>query len=281
MSDPTPCTTDDLNELLAPSGTEGTFYNLPEHIYRDAAGVNISNLKLMGRSPAHYQARVTGPKIAPTPAMIFGTLLHSACLEPKKLAGSFVVKPEDMDFRSKVGKEWRDAQTAPIIDAAQAAALNEAAAKVLSHPTASLVLDGADKEVSVFKRRPGSDLLLKGRLDAVKVDDQGLTTIADIKTTDDASSNAFARAIASWGYAEQAAFYMDLVGASYFLFIAVEKTAPYEVAIYCLDEESIALGRERNNRHLDTLEACLKANEWVGYSQEIETISLPRWAKAA
>lgn len=275
-----PCTTNDMNLLLEPAGTEGTFYNLPEDIYRQAPGVNISNLKLIGRSPAHYHARVTGPKQEPTAAMLFGTLLHSACLEPQKLAGSFVVKPEDMDFRSKVGKEWRDSQTVPIIDAGQATALREAAAKVLAHPTASLVLDGADKEVSVFKRRPGSDLLLKGRLDAIKVDDQGLTTIADIKTTDDASSNAFARTIGQWGYAQQAAFYMDLVGASYFLFIAVEKTAPYEVAVYCLDEESIAFGRERNSRHLDLLELCKKTDQWAGYSQEIETITLPRWAKA-
>jgi hypothetical protein len=270
-----------MSDLFEPNA-EGVFHNLPEDIYRQAPGVNISNLKLMGRSPAHYHARVTGPKQEPTPAMIFGTLLHRACLEPEKLAGSFVVKPEDMDFRSKAGKEWRDAQTAPIIDRGQATALTEAAAKVLAHPRASAVLAGAQKEVSVFKRRSlTSDLLLKGRLDGVTVDEQGLTTIADIKTTDDASPDAFARAIAQWGYAQQAAFYMDLVGASYFLFIAVEKAAPYEVAVYCLDEESIALGRERNNRHLDLLELCLKTNEWAGYSQEIETITLPRWAKAA
>lgn len=260
---------------------EGTFYSLPENIYRQAPGVNISNLKAMRRSPAHYLAKVTAPPSDPTPALVFGTLLHRACLEPDKLAGSFAVKPDDIDFRTKAGKEWRDSQTVPIIDAQQGAALEQASAKVLAHPHASAILARADKEVSVFKKRSlTSDLLLKGRLDAVAVDEQGLTTIADIKTCEDASSDAFARSIATFGYAEQAAFYMDLIGASYFLFIAVEKYAPYEVAIYCLDEESIALGRERNERHLDTLERCLAVNEWVGYSPEIETISLPRWAKA-
>jgi exodeoxyribonuclease VIII len=260
---------------------EGTFYSLPEDIYRQAPGANISSLKAMRRSPAHYLAKVMAPASEPTPALIFGTLLHRACLEPQNLDGSYVVKPADMDFRTKVGKEWRDAQTVPIIDAQQAEALQKASAKVLAHPHASAILARADKEVSVFKKRSlTSDLLLKGRMDAVAVDEQGLTTIADIKTCEDASSDAFARSIATYGYAEQAAFYMDLIGASYFLFIAVEKYAPYEVAIYCLDEESIALGRERNNRHLDLLERCLAANEFVGYSPEIETISLPRWAKA-
>jgi len=267
---------------------EGTFYNLPEDIYRQAPGANISSLKAMRRSPAHYLAKVMAPASEPTPALIFGTLLHRACLEPQNLDGSYVVKPADMDFRTKVGKEWRDAQTVPIIDAQQAEALQKASAKVLAHPHASAILARADKEVSVFKKRSlTSDLLLKGRMDAVAVDEQGLTTIADIKTCEDASSDAFARSIATYGYAEQAAFYMDLLKddrndkkASYFVFIAVEKYAPYEVAIYCLDEDSIELGRERNNRHLDTLERCLAANEFVGYSPEIETISLPRWAKA-
>jgi hypothetical protein len=260
--------------------TEGEFHNLPEDIYRQAPGVNISNLKLMGRSPAHYHARVTGPRMEPTPAMVFGTLLHRACLEPEKLAGSFVVKPEDMDFRSKAGKEWRDAQTAPIIDAAQKNALETASAKVLAHPAACDVLTNSNKEVSVFKRCEKTNILLKGRIDAITVQkDTGLTWVADIKTTEDASPKAFARAIAQWGYAEQAAFYLDLVGATHFVFIAVEKVAPYEVAVYELDPESISIGRKQNEKNLDLYKRCNEAKEWAGYSTGIETITMPQWAK--
>jgi exodeoxyribonuclease VIII len=258
---------------------DGVFLDLPEAVYRQADGVNISSLKIMGRSPAHYYARINAPAITPTPAMVFGTLLHRAVLEPEKLAGSFAVKPSDMDFRSKDGKAWRDSQTLPIIDEDQATDLDAAANKVMAHKYASSILANTEKEVSVFKwRNLGGDLLLKGRLDAVAEDENGYTTIIDIKTTEDASQSAFAKSIANFGYAEQAAYYMDLIGASFFIFIAVEKTAPYEIGVYCLDNDSIDHGRAINNRNLDTLENCLKTNEWAGYSDSLQTIKLPAWA---
>jgi hypothetical protein len=103
--------------------------------------------------------------------------------------------------------------------------------------------------VSVFRRIVRSNpegMLLKGRVDIVAIDQHGATTIADVKTTEDASIEAFSKTIAQYGYAQQAAYYMDLLGASHFVFIAVEKTAPYAVGVYCLDAASIAVGREKN-----------------------------------
>lgn len=264
------------------NGTEGVYFDLAEDIYRSADGVNISSLKDMGKSPAHYLAKLTEPKAEPTPAQVFGTLLHRAALEPHKLDGSFAVKPEGMTFTTKEGKAWRDAQTFPIITAEQNEALKGAAVSVASHPAAAAILEGARREVSVFRRvirNTPDGLLLKGRLDIVAEDSQGATTIADIKTTEDASPDGFARSIAAFGYAQQAAFYMDLLEASFFVFIAVEKTPPYAVGVYCLDAESIALGREKNQRHLDLLEKCTESGVWPAYSKEIETITLPRWAK--
>ena len=265
-------------------GAEGVYFDLAEDIYRAATGVNISALKSMGKSPAHYLAQLTQPKSEPTPAMVFGTLLHRAALEPHKLEGSFAVKPDGMTFVTKEGKAWRDAQTLPIITAEQNEALKGAAVSVAEHKAVKKILnlDDARREVSVFKRRikknPNSTLL-KGRLDIVFDDDERNTCIADIKTTEDASPEGFAKSIAAFGYAQQAAYYMDLLEASFFLFIAVEKVAPYAVGVYCLDAESIALGREKNTRQLDLLEQCQESGIWPAYSQEIETITLPRWAK--
>jgi exodeoxyribonuclease VIII len=263
-------------------GAEGVYFDLAEDTYRAATGVNISALKSMGKSPAHYLAQLTQPKSEPTPAMVFGTLLHRAALEPHRLEGSFAVKPDGMTFVTKEGKAWRDAQTLPIITGEQNEALKGAAVSVASHPAAAAILDGAKREVSVFRRIVRNNpegLLLKGRLDIVAVDSQGATTIGDIKTTEDASPEGFAKSIAAFGYAQQAAYYMDLLEASFFLFIAVEKVAPYAVGVYCLDAESIALGREKNTRQLDLLEQCQESGIWPAYSQEIETITLPRWAK--
>lgn len=267
---------------LYQDGTEGEFFDLPEDIYRAASGINISSLKAMGKSPAHYLAKLTEPKSEPTPAMVFGTLLHRAALEPHRLAGSFAVKPEGMSFVTKDGKAWRDSQTLPIITSEQNEALKGAADSVANHPAAAAILDGARREVSVFRRIVRSNpegMLLKGRVDIVAIDQHGSTTIADVKTTEDASLEAFSKTIAQYGYAQQAAYYLDLLGASHFVFIAVEKTAPYAVGVYCLDAASIAVGREKNMKHLDIFEACQTSGQWPAYSSDIETISLPAWAK--
>ena len=259
--------------------TEGVFFDLAEDVYRAAPGVNISALKKMSKSPAHYRAGVDAERSEPTPAQVFGTMLHRAALEPWRLSESFSLKPDGIDYRSKDGKAWRDAQTLPILDAAQFKAVNGAADSVSDHPIAQRILLSAQKEVSVFKIHEPTGMLLKGRMDILATDSEGNTVIADVKTTTDASPNEFPREVAKWGYDQQAAFYLDLMGATFFMFLAVEKEAPYAVGIYNLDSDSIDIGRRKNERNLALLQACIESGIWPSYPQEITTISLPRWAK--
>lgn len=259
-------------------GVPGVFEGLNEQVYRSAPGVNISNLKAMGKSPAHYLAKIEEPASDPTDAQVFGTLLHLAVLEPERLAGAYVTRPEGLKFTTKEGKAWKDSQTLPILDDAKSAALIRTAMAVSNHPTAGQILAGGKKEVSVFKTDPKTGLLLKGRIDCLTEDENGFVTVVDVKTTDDASISGFSRAIASWQYHAQAAFYLDLVDADYFVFLAVEKSAPYAVGIYALDEASIMKGRDAYCTWLDKLAECQASGEWPGYSLEVETISLPAWA---
>ncbi len=261
--------------------TEGIFFDLPEDTYRQAPGINISALKKMGLSPAHYRAEVDGEKPEPTPAQVFGTMLHRAALEPFRLAESFVVKPDGMTYTTKEGKAWRDSQTKPILSAEQFKAVNGCADSISAHPIAQRIILRAKKEVSVFKVHEATGLLLKGRADIVATDENGSTVVADIKTTSDASPGGFPREMARWGYDQQAAFYSDLLGASFFMFVAVEKESPFAVGLYNLDAESIAIGREKNEKNLALLKSCMDSGLWPAYPQEITTISLPRWAKLA
>lgn len=261
---------------------QGIFFDLPEHIYRSATGINISALKKMSISPAHYRAYIVEPRKPSTPAQVFGTLLHRAALEPHLLAGSYVVKPENIDYRTKVGKEWRDAQTQQILSQEEAKALTGCEASVAGHPAAQGLLTGSQKEVSVFKIHEGTGLMLKGRCDILVSDNEsGLTIVADVKTTEDASPTGFPKSVANFGYHLQAAFYLDLVGATSFEFIAVEKEAPFAVAVYLLDSEAIAQGRAENERNLATLLQCQAKNEWPGYPDGVQLLRLPSWARRA
>jgi hypothetical protein len=257
--------------------TEGWFAGLDEDVYRKAHGINISSLKKMARSPAHYQAALEEIK-EPTDSQIFGTLTHLAILEPDRLAGSYVVKPEDINLRTKDGQAWKAAQTVPILDADKAAGLESIAQRIKNHPTASAILAGGQKELSVFKYDEHTGLMLKGRLDCLTEDAHGRRTIVDVKTTDDASLDEFSRSIAKWRYDAQAAFYSDLVEAEFFVFIAVEKSAPYEIGVYALDNESIANGRASYRKWLDQLALCIEDNSWPGYPTDIQMINMPKWA---
>jgi exodeoxyribonuclease VIII len=105
----------------------------------------------------------------------------------------------------------------------------------------------------------------------------------DFKSTDNASKDAFSKSIANYGYARQAAYYLDLAKDSglphtEFVFVAVEKEPPYAVGIYQLDQESIQWGRKKYTDLLSLYIKCRDENHWPGYSQEPQIISLPQWA---
>ena len=61
------------------------------------------------------------------------------------------------------------------------------------------------------------------------------------------------------------------------LFVVVENKPPYAVGLYTLDDDSRAFAERKRQRLMKRVEDCAVAGEWPGYSQEIETLSLPRW----
>lgn len=266
-----------MNEF-APN-TEGIFPGLIESVYRSAPGVNISALK-NAITPAHYLAvRDAEQPATPSPAQVFGTACHAAALEGRT---AFVTRPEGMVFTTKEGKEWKAAQTLPILTADEARAIEGVRASLMAHPVASVILgSGGQTEVSAFKLH-ASGLLLKGRADYVTQDNAGLTTIVDLKTTGfgDGAESAFAREVAKWQYHRQAAFYLDLFGASFFVFIVAEKEPPFAVNTFHLDAESIAQGRAENERALALIAAAEQSGEWSAYAGGLHTLTLPKWAKS-
>ena len=261
---------------------EGIYFDLPEAEYRQAPGVNISSLKAMCNSPLHYWQKAYGPKEDPTPAMVFGSIFHRAILEPLRLTG-FVIKPEDINLRTKEGQAWKAAQTDPIIDREDEKLINGAIKAIQSNALAMVMLAGrqAKKEVSIFKIHEPTGILMKGRLDVLTSDNEGNTVCIDLKTTQDASPKGFPREMARYNYHQQAAFYLNLCGGTFFTFISIEKVAPFGIGLYNLDRESLEIGQQKNEENMATLKRCLDTDTWPGYPEQIETISLPKWAKLA
>lgn len=64
---------------------EGVYFDLEEQTYRAATGINISALKNINRSPAHYLAKLTEVRPEPTPRWY---LAHSSTAPPSSPTSS-------------------------------------------------------------------------------------------------------------------------------------------------------------------------------------------------
>lgn len=108
--------------------------------------------------------------------------------------------------------------------------------------------------------------------------------MVDMKTTLDASSDAFQRSIHTFGYHVQAAMYAHgfevITGTPLrdFLFLTVEKTPPFAVAVYRLDADALPAGWRLYRRARTTWARCMERDHWPAYSNHVEAISLPPWA---
>jgi exodeoxyribonuclease VIII len=264
----------------------GIHYQMPESEYRMAPAIAGSDAKhiLPPKTPSHYAAHMAGEtKREPSKAMMLGTMAHVAVLEPQQLDAAFVEKPEGIDFRTKLGKEWKESVGAmPVLDQDEARAVRGIRDSIAAHSAARELLAECDTEVALFgEHRTG--LQIKGRVDALKVVDDMESVIVDVKTTSaGADYGTFSRQAASLNYHVSAAWYCHLAGLNglppaRFYWIAVETSAPFAVAVYEIHPDALDLGVGMMNDALELIARCEDDGVWPGYAPEVQCLNLPSW----
>lgn len=198
-----------------------------------------------------------------TDAMILGSAIHCAILEPERLKVDFATVPTGAPRRptsaqinaKKPSPEsveainfWHHFENAnknkTILSFDQLQEVMNIKNAVMSHPVASMMLSDGEAEYSYYVTDKETNLAKKCRPDYIK---NG--SLIDLKTTNDASFEGFARQIGNLGYHLQAAYYVDIYNESTgsnvdeFFFVAVENKAPYAVAVYKLDAIQLEAGR--------------------------------------
>jgi exodeoxyribonuclease VIII len=237
-----------------------------------------SLLDLVHKSPAHYISYIEGEKQEPTAAMIFGSLVHGVVFDQN----NYAVLPEGLDRRTKEGKAVYDMfmfankGTELIVTQDQYEHALNIKNAVYNHEKASVLLQQGQAEMSIFGKIENFDA--KCRVDFLNTKHN---VIVDLKTTNSAAPDEFAKSVWNYRYHVQAAFYMDLTKAERFFFIAVDKEKPFNVELYELDAEAIERGRQEYKKDIQTLQKCLDTGNWHGYTEDkkIHIISLPTWAK--
>ena len=244
--------------------------------YHADPAVSASHLKTVMQSPYHYWSRYLDPDrvaMAPTAAMRLGSLTHCAVLEPDELTKRYQLAP---DRRTNAGKAAVAEMAAAGIEAVSEADLAQAlqmADAVRSNSTVALLLSNGQAEQSFWWDDIATGMRCKCRPDWFDGE-----TIVDLKTCQDASPAGFARSISTFLYQVQAAHYLCGTLAKRFIFVAVEKTAPYATACYELDAQALVHGSVLRHNALQRLQDARAINEWPGYTDGIQTLQLPGWA---
>lgn len=272
----------DVDLMIKP----GVYPDISNHAYHTGPGISNSGLNLLRKSPKHYWAAYLDPDREPreeTPALRIGSAIHSAILEPEKFNDEYTIAPE-CDRRTKEGKEtWANfvatAGDKTVLSAKEWSTVGNVAKSVRQHKVYRKIFDGADgqAETSMYWEDRATGVLCR-----IRPDWMGAGVLLDVKTTEDASPDAFMRSIFTYGYHRQAAFYLDGCKANgidpgAFMFMALEKSAPYAAAFYYAEPEMIEQGRKEYKKLLRIYADCLASGNWPGYPEKIVPINLPEW----
>lgn len=246
---------------------------------------NVSKLKiLLDKTPAHLKHEIENPSDTDSECLIIGRAIHAILFESYAVfADQFGILPEGHGAT----KEVKDAKKA-IIDAGktpispkQHDLIFSLEMALKSNDTIADLLSEGEGEKEIYGQLDGVDC--KAKLDWYR---NGI--IVDLKTVQDgvASAIGFAKQVVNYHYDLQAYFYQQLarncgLDVNHFVFIVVEKTAPFLTATFIANDRVIANGRRKAERALKLWSECHELNQWQGYPLGIQEFDLPAWAEVS
>lgn len=167
------------------------------NLYRSLPRISNSDL-------SEFEAWLFGrTRFIPQRAFAFGSLFHQVLLEARTLPAAGVSREEIALIRQLVHN-------------------------ARSHAFCRWALQFSRKEQVYLWREPENGQPCKARIDCIW---QG-RTIVDFKTTSAPNYSAFLKAATRYQYDRQAAFYLDATCAKRFVFVGIQKVAPFGVFIF-------------------------------------------------
>ena len=241
--------------------------------------LSSTNIRTFKKNRKQFEYGLTHELVKQTKAMADGTAVHAFFLERDNFDTDFVIKPADMRLNTKAGKEWAIEQKDKIIiDSELGNNLYEMEKSFMDSP-AKLIYDiKGQTELSYFWDDLGT---IKGKCRPDWLSDDG-EIVVDVKTTTDASPRGFQKSISTWGYHLQLGWYLRGLRklglpAKQFIFIAIEKTAPFCVGVYRADQEMINYAMKELDQLMPEIQTAMVSNEFPDYTPEITSIGLPPW----
>lgn len=261
--------------------------NKEYHGYKKA--ISKSRLAQMEKCPAYFRWCEDNPQ-EPTNDMIVGSAFHKIVLEPQDFDNEFVIM-QNFDRRTKQGKEDYANFIANIgdkqaITQEQYDMICSMRDSVLNNKYAKVLLQG-NIENSMYAVDDLTQEPIKARPDCwKKVQDRVLIT--DLKSCRSAIENDLVRDVAKYGYDLQSYMCTEIASKVLeipkenivFVFIFVEKTAPYLVNVMQADSYVLQRGEQLFRKYIGQYHECKESGNWYGLNGAydiINNLSLPQY----
>lgn len=295
-----------LDAKIVSTNTDSEVYHsIGSSEQRGTHGFVMSNhsLKEFAHCPARWLNGYNPPE---SEAKNYGELLDCLLLTPEVFPKKYVVQPKtypapathqlvkkgeiregdpiDWNGNATYCKEWKAAHAhlKPISESDLGEA-KSAVASVLNDPIIASLIECSDRQVflsgSWQDKHTKIVFPIKALLDLVpRWETEWAGNLADLKTTRNASKQAWARFAWQTKYFQQAAFYLDFYCAASgeerdtFLFVIQENFKPYTVAKRMVSQRLLELGRIQYQSALGRYAHCLQTGEWPDYDSDGDTI---------
>jgi PDDEXK-like uncharacterized protein DUF3799 len=266
--------------------TEPGIYDIPEAAYHadPVAGGSLSSTiarKILA-CPALAKHALEHPEFKD--AWDLGSVVHHKVLGK----GPELVEVDAPNWNGKAAQEARTKARARGAVALLAADMRKAEAMtkaVLDHPLAGPLFQPGTgtPERTVIWQDPDTGAWCRAMLDWFPNPALTRPIGVDLKSTHDPAPAAIARHIANFGYHQQEDFYRrgaatvpGLEDAG-FVFVFAGTAPPHIVTVVELDDDALEEGWRRNQKALRLWVECRSTGVWPAYSDDIVSISLPRW----
>lgn len=246
--------------------------------YHASPGVSKTGLwTIHTKTPAHF---MYGER-KDSNAFSMGEAVHTAILEPHEFETRCMRGPAD-----RRGNKWKDAEAhAAHIGMTLLTEADYDAALLIrdaahAHPIVQKITSGAMVETAGYAIDEQTGVLVKCKPDLYH---PGLALIGDLKSSVDGSADAFAKSIINYGYHFQEAMYSDVWQAAGggevagFIFIVVEKTAPFLVSVFELEPRVVTAGHDAYRAALNKYADCEHGDVWPGYPETVQRLDAPEW----
>lgn len=267
---------------------DGIYFDISHADYHRMPAVNASLLKTVRQaSPLHARYEQLNPKES-TPAMEFGTAVHTAVLEPDKFAAEMACAPEGLDRRRKADKAiWEafviESAGKQIVSATDMQRIEAIVASVKENDRVMQFIDaeGAN-EATLIWTDSSTGLRCKAKFDRICTW-QKWNCVLDLKTINGyATEEKIQRAIGEYMYDLGAAWYLRGAEAlapmdRRFFWIFVESGPPFQARVVEPTAPMLEEGRLKAEKALRQWAECVKSGHFTGWGNDIIGVSLKPW----